>query len=612
MPSSASASSSSSPPSHARRRAPHRVRRARAYAVRVSAARLARARVHPPRPAHAPPCMPGAEFAKGLPHSERTGLPAQAARARLLRALRKPSPRRLARVPRGPPHGHPFRSGVARGAAVRPWEVLAPLRCFDLQAPDPHSLLMPPPPALASEELAHEMAELYWMALLRDVPLAHFSTAGAERVLRKANRYRDNPRAKGVFHTCRMVDQALGSLGDTVWVKGGASVGERKASARANPSLQTLFRGLAVGDHVGPYVSQFLLVGTKGIQGAYQPKDGYVRYGATTIDQRVRVAQHGKDFMTSWAAFVDVQNGADVRARAESYVQNNGAPAFRFITTGRDLATYVHWDLTYQAYLNACVILLDVGAPFQKGGPFEGNAFVASGGAHVLTSVAEVATRALKAVRFQKYNIHRRARPEAIAGLIDRFHGDKKNPLYSGVEPLYRMISKPLLRMIGDENEFQNSTQVDNGAPRSADLQVEKRKAATLLLPMAYPEGSPMHPSYGAGHAAMGGACVTILKAFFDTAFELPFAYVASDNGDYLKDAPHLRQKLTVEGELNKLCSNISIARNWAGVHYFSDYYESILLGEKVAIGLLEEQKMTYREDFNMTVPLFDGSLRHI
>ncbi len=40
----------------------------------------------------------------------------------------------------------------------------------------------------------------------------------------------------------------------------------------------------------------------------------------------------------------------------------------------------------------------------------------------------------------------------------------------------------------------------------------------TALLPMAFPEGSPMHPAYGAGHATVAGACVTILKAFFDTS----------------------------------------------------------------------------------------------
>jgi hypothetical protein len=33
---------------------------------------------------------------------------------------------------------------------------------------------------------------------------------------------------------------------------------------------------------------------------------------------------------------------------------------------------------------------------------------------------------------------------------------------------------------------------------------------------MAFPEGSPTHPAYGAGHATVAGACTTILKAWFD------------------------------------------------------------------------------------------------
>ncbi|HKK74788.1 MAG TPA: hypothetical protein VJ953_06950 [Saprospiraceae bacterium] len=60
-------------------------------------------------------------------------------------------------------------------------------------------------------------------------------------------------------------------------------------------------------------------------------------------------------------------------------------------------------------------------------------------------------------------------------------------------------------------------------------------------------------------------------------------------------------------GELNKLASNISIGRDWAGVHYFTDYYESILMGEQIAISILEEQKLTYGENFSMTVTLFGG-----
>ena len=34
-------------------------------------------------------------------------------------------------------------------------------------------------------------------------------------------------------------------------------------------------------------------------------------------------------------------------------------------------------------------------------------------------------------------------------------------------------------------------------------------------------------------------------------------------------------------------------------------------MGEQIAIGILEEQKLTYRENFSMTVPLFNaGSVR--
>jgi hypothetical protein len=34
-------------------------------------------------------------------------------------------------------------------------------------------------------------------------------------------------------------------------------------------------------------------------------------------------------------------------------------------------------------------------------------------------------------------------------------------------------------------------------------------------------------------------------------------------------------------------------------------------MGEKIAIGILEEQKLTFGENFSMTIPLFDGgSLR--
>jgi len=47
-------------------------------------------------------------------------------------------------------------------------------------------------------------------------------------------------------------------------------------------------------------------------------------------------------------------------------------------------------------------------------------------------------------------------------------------------------------------------------------------------------------------------------------------------------------------------------------VHYFTDYYESILMGEEIALGILEEQKLCFGENFSMTIPLFGGGVRRI
>ena len=138
-----------------------------------------------------------------------------------------------------------------------------------------------------------------------------------------------------------------------------------------------------------------------------------------------------------------------------------------------------------------------------------------------------------------------------------------------------------------------------------------------------------MHPSYGAGHATVAGACVTMLKAYFDTSAVLvrrgtdvlfsrfeggdsPVAFVPDSSMNALTDVND-GSYLTLEGELNKLAANISIGRNMAGVHYFSDYYDSLRMGEEIAIGILEEQTLCYQTDpFVLSVTTFDGDVRCI
>jgi hypothetical protein len=384
---------------------------------------------------------------------------------------------------------------------------------------------------------------------------------------------------------------------------------EAERRRRTGLNLQTVFRGIAPGDDVGPYISQFMLMGNSSLERkctdppVEKPEDGYIRYGALRADQRVRKVQE-IDFMASWDEWFDVQNGADVRG-LENYVADN-SKAYRFITTPRDIATYVHHDALYEAYLNACLIMMGMGMPFDSGIPFQGSddidhqqGFAHFGGPHILSLVTEVAARALKAVRFQKFNIHRRLRPEAVGGRLQQA-GNLGMPEFES--------------MRNDLDEFLSEVQSHNADGNK----VLTPETDSVLLPMAFPEGSPMHPTYGAGHATVAGACVTILKAYFDHGQELKIggqsgkAYVPDANGENLElvnvyDRHFRPATLTVEGELNKLTANISIGRDWAGVHYFTDYWESLLMGERISLGILEEQKLTYGENFSMTVPLFAG-----
>ena len=118
----------------------------------------------------------------------------------------------------------------------------------------------------------------------------------------------------------------------------------------------------------------------------------------------------------------------------------------------------------------------------------------------------------------------------------------------------------------------------------------------TRLLPIAYPEGSPTHPSFPSAHAANAGACATVLKAFFNEDFVIPTPVQAAEDGSVLE--PWGGVDLLVGNEINKLANNIALGRDAAGVHYRSDSLHGLIVGEQEAIGLLEDYSRTYNERF--------------
>lgn len=272
----------------------------------------------------------------------------------------------------------------------------------------------------------------------------------------------------------------------------------------------------------------------------------------------------------------------------------------RFIRNLRDLSNYVHYDDLPQEFLNACLILKHLGIPLghdqpcapQPHGPVgSGNPYLNSrnqeavatfGDQYILTLVAEVSRRALYAVWFQKWHVHRRLRPEEFAGLIFR---KRANPNLD-----YPINSQILTSQVLTEIET---------------------RYGSVLLPQAYPEGSAMHPSYPSGHATIAGACVTVLKAYFDETQNIPNPVQVDESLDGTPDEGKSLKPysgtLTIGNELNKLASNIALGRNAAGIHYRSDYIQGVLLGEEVAIRLLQDQSKTYNEKYSFRFTRFNG-----
>jgi len=304
----------------------------------------------------------------------------------------------------------------------------------------------------------------------------------------------------------------------------------------------TLFRGTTPGDLDGPYLSQFLLLD--------------IPQGAALVPQRYHVPGVNDDHMTSEADWLHILRGGSPTTSLTI------DPEPRYLATGRDLGEYVHRDFPSQSFLNAALILLGLGAPPNPANPYldktNREGFTTFGVGEIIPRVAEVAQLALKAAWFQKWLVHRRVRPEVFGG---RIHQHLAGTLDSPIHP--EALASPLLDEVFSRH-------------------------GTRLLPMAYPEGSPTHPAYPAGHATVSGACVTVLKAFFDGSWILP-SPVEVDPDSAATALRPLAANLSVEGELNKLANNIAIGRNIAGVHWRSDGHQGLLLGEQVALAALRD-----------------------
>lgn len=156
-------------------------------------------------------------------------------------------------------------------------------------------------------------------------------------------------------------------------------------------------------------------------------------------------------------------------------------------------------------------------------------------------------------------------------------------------------IAGGLLQMVMADNKLRT-------AARNGDAGVE-----SLFLGLNYREGSPPHPALPGGHATVAGACSTVLKAmlktFDDNDPTKPIKWVASgraalqgsnDGTAIIAYTDADASEMTVNGELNKLGSNVAFGRSWAGVHYRADGDGGMALGQEFAISYLIDKAREY------------------
>jgi len=454
----------------------------------------------------------------------------------------------------GNPQGPGF-TGTLNG----PMSALA----YDLEGLDSHALGIPPAPSVTSAQTAAEQVEHYWAAFMRDVNFTDYPTSS-------------------------LATQACADLNRLSYVRQHGSIFPYPVTP------QNLFRGQFVpgdGNVQGPYVSQFMLQPTfLGVQPITQMLQRFNSVGA----------QGGADFCTDPAEYQRIESGFPPSASL-TY-----DPVYRFLRMGRDMNAYTHVDALHQAYLIAVLVLATINAPLNPGNPYIdspsqhgfgtlGSASSQAGPVDALGTIPEMATRALKAVWFHKWIVNLRQRPEEVGALLQAL-ATHQHPMPQAAQYLHQDLLN------------------------SAALPINYSKYGTYLLPLAFPEGAPTHPCYPTGHGTVGGACIAAIKFFFDgsqrirpllQAMDPPRdVYVPSEDG--LSLVPYTgadRDQLTINGELAKLASNVTIAHGiHAGIHFRSSSYWSNLLGEALGISVLNDRAASYAEPFTINITKFDGT----
>ena len=357
---------------------------------------------------------------------------------------------------------------------------------FSLQGAESSLFSIPLFPTMNSPELAANMIENYLMVLCRDVVFSDYGTGlGTDTPGLGASASKTNDAAA--------VLQALGS----------AYVGPRNNGGVVDANV--IFRCNSYGSLIGPMVSQFLLQPIRTVAPALLSSTP-----PFLIFSQQRPIAQSREFNVIFSDFIAIQNGLIPRPYLASDFH---AVNVRYMITGRDLGSYVHWDVDYEAFYNAAIILAQFGFPFSTSLPYMNGAttneapFATMGIIDAFGLIGDVATEAIKVTWAQKWRANRACRPEGFSGSVHNIKVTGSNPFNINNSLFVAHAGVDVLANILAHNQAQA------GLPGNPFTMGD---ASTYLLTQLYPEGSPAHPTYPQGHSTIAGACITVIKAIWE------------------------------------------------------------------------------------------------
>ena len=441
-------------------------------------------------------------------------------------------------------------------------------------------------PAMDADALAREMARIYALNLLLDVPFADLGDPHRGVGIGAGDRITLHDLQTELCKLSRASHPGLLAAGKDVcsslslFVPGDAD----HPAVRAAPQDGQLRSFLGAAQGAGPVLSAFFDLAPLRAAG---PLGGGMTVAGIGEPTQTQPTSH-------WLRWIAAACGAApvLAGRADL--------AVRTIATPRDLATQMHRRHPAQACFAAAIHLLGQRVPLD-GGLRQGRDGSGWDGRRVLGLMLEAVRRADRASR-RAARGHRFLRPGVVAARWslmvagEDVRADKDAVLLRAALAQLEARVPRLLHWMTQLNGALGTRSLaapdSEGGIRDGWTPVALRQ--NLMLPQIAAEGTTISAAHGKGQAALAGALVTLLKAAFDTAARTDEA----------------TEQRPLETELDLLAANMTMGRSIVGGFYDSENQRGLRLGQGVALALLRET--LERDGVPASLELHDLDGRHV